>query len=284
MKKVMLLTLLVVMATAMSFAINNQYASPTDVLGAHLVYGRGCVACHSPHSGARGNGIATTDTSSGDAALWGADVAPYFNQVFNFGDAGAYVYTAPANLSAGAHDPAVTIMLCLSCHDGNLAKNGMTKGFTVETIPNAIGGHAPTWLGADGNTAGDYKNDHPVGPNATIGCGGQYNWDCTIVNAKLTAPPGSHFAQFQQDYGWVVSTVTFDKVNPAVACTTCHDQHSMTAWTGKIGGNPGTYQTYFFVRGYYNPGDPNSNSAAQFCRSCHGGEANEMHNTNLPTT
>jgi mono/diheme cytochrome c family protein len=30
-----------------------QVMSPTqDVLGAHNVYGRGCVACHTPHNGA----------------------------------------------------------------------------------------------------------------------------------------------------------------------------------------------------------------------------------------
>jgi hypothetical protein len=42
----------------------------------------------------------------------------------------------------------------------------------------------------------------------------------------------------------------------------------------------------FFVRGPYNPnsGTAGSNQTAQFCRSCHGGEANEMHGGNLPTT
>lgn len=270
-------------ATFASAQVNSSYSSPTDVLGAHLVYGRGCVACHSPHSGARGNGIATTDTTSGDAALWGANVTPYYSQTFAFGDGGGFPITTPANMSAGAHDPTVTVMLCLSCHDGNLAVNGMMKGITVETIPNAIGGNAPTWLGNDGNNKGDYNNDHPVGPKATIGCGGQYNWDCAIVGAKLTAPAGSKFAQFQLDYGFTVSPVTYDGVNPAVACTTCHDQHSMTAWNGTIAGVKGTYQTMFFIRGYYNPKLASSNSVAQFCRQCHGGESNEMHNTNLPT-
>jgi len=285
MKRIMfVLFVLLAGATFASAQVNSAYSSPTDVLGAHLVYGRGCVACHAPHSGARGNGIATTDTTSGDAALWGANVTPYYNQTFAFGDAGGFPITTPANMSAGAHDPTVVVMLCLSCHDGNLAVNGMMKGVTVETIPNAIGGNAPTWLGNDGNTKGDYNNDHPVGPKATIGCGGQYNWDCTIVGAKLTAPAGSKFAQFKLDYGFTVSTVSYDGVNPAVNCTTCHDQHSMTAYNGTIGNVKGTFQTMFFVRGYYNPGSPTSNSAAQFCRQCHGGESNEMHNTNLPTT
>ena len=285
MKRIMLVLIgVLAAATFASAQVNSNYSSPTDVLGAHLVYGRGCVACHAPHSGARGNGIATTDTTSGDAALWGANVVPYYNQTFAFGDAGGYPVTTPANMAAGAHDPTVVIMLCLSCHDGNIAVNGMMKGTTVETIPNAIGGNAPTWLGNDGNTKGDYNNDHPVGPKATIGCGGQYNWDCTIAGGKLVAPAGSKFAQFQLDYGFTVSTVSFDGVNPAVNCTTCHDQHSMTAYAGTIGSVKGVYQTMFFVRGYYNPSSATSNSVAQFCRQCHGGESNEMHNTNLPTT
>jgi len=284
MKRATLVVLVVVAAVGVAMAqVNSNYSPSSDVLGAHLVYGRGCVACHAPHNGARGNGIATADTTSGNVALWGNDLSPYYSQTFAFGDAGAYPVTTPANSTAGAHDPMVGIMLCLSCHDGNLAKNGMMKGVTVETIPNAIGGHAPTWLGNDGTTAGNYNNDHPVGPQATIGCGGQYNWDCTIVNGQLTAPAGSHFAQFQLDYGFTVSPATINGV-PAVTCTTCHDQHSMNAYKGKIGGVTGVFQTMFFVRGYYNPGNTASNSAAQFCRSCHGGESNEMHNANLPTT
>jgi len=282
MKKAMLVTLVIVVFGALAMAIDPNYSPSTDVLGAHLVYGRGCVACHSPHSGARGNGIATADATSGDSALWGPDLKPYYSQTFAFGDAGGYPVTTPANSAAGAHDPMVGIMLCLSCHDGNLAVNGMMKGSTVETIPNAIGGNAPTLLGNDGGTKGDYNNDHPVGPTAIIGCTGPYNWDCTIVNGNITAPAGTKMSNFVNDYGFVVKPSVING-NPVVTCMTCHDQHSMNAWNGTIGGVKGTYQTSFFVRGYYNPGNTASNSAAQFCRNCHGGEANEMHNANLPT-
>lgn len=284
MKKVMLVLMVVFVAAAVAMAQPDpNYAPSSDVLGAHLVYGRGCVACHSPHSGARGNGISTADVTSGDVALWGSDLTPYYSKTFAFGDAGSFPVTTPANSAAGAHDPMVGIMLCLSCHDGNLARNGMMKGSTLETIPNAIGGNAPTLLGNDGGKAGDYNNDHPVGPTAIVGCGGTYDWDCAIDSTgKITAPAGSHFAQFQKDYGWVVKTSAING-QPAVTCMTCHDQHNMNAWSGTIGGVKGTFKTSFFVRGYYNPGNTASNSAAQFCRSCHGGEGNEMHNANLPT-
>ena len=289
MKKVMLTLLLVfVAATVVMAQINSSYSPSSDVLGAHLVYGRGCVACHSPHSGAHGNGINTTDPTSGDVALWGADLTPYYNQTFAFGDAGGYPVTTPANTLAGAHDPATGIMFCLSCHDGNLALNGMMKGQTVETIPNQIGGTAPTLLGRgyDNMTANDYNNDHPVGPIAVVGCGGQYNWDCSFDGTGKLLMNGPASSQFVKDYGFAVSLVKFPG-NPdinGVTCTSCHDQHSMNAYNGTIAGTKGTYQTMFFLRGYYNPGNPASNSAAQFCRQCHGGESNELHNANLPTT
>jgi len=49
------IALLVILAVAGVAAA--QVTSPTqDVLGAHNVYGRGCIACHAPHSGAAGNG------------------------------------------------------------------------------------------------------------------------------------------------------------------------------------------------------------------------------------
>ena len=40
--------------------------------------------------------------------------------------------------------------------------------------------HAPTLLAEAAPTGGAaYNNDHPVGINAIVSCGGGYNWDCT---------------------------------------------------------------------------------------------------------
>ena len=51
---------------AASFAVAQMQPPMSDVLGAHLNYGRGCAACHAPHSGAYGNGAAkTADANSG---------------------------------------------------------------------------------------------------------------------------------------------------------------------------------------------------------------------------
>jgi len=291
MKKVMLVTL--VIFAAATFAMAQIGAAPTtDVLGAHLNYGRGCAACHAPHSGAYGNGAAKNqDPTSGNVALWGQDVGSLVGQTLIFGGTGpgtGYSETLPG-FAAGTPD--LNITLCLSCHDGNLAVGAMMKNAVYETLPPSYGTYnvIPTLLGNDHTTAGNYLNDHPVGLNAAIGCGGQYNWDCTIVNGAITYPSGTKMYQFVQNYGFFVSPGNYNGT-PIVTCTTCHNQHLMNVvkvTTGSKSGLPsGYYTTMFFVRAPYNPATttPGSNQNAQFCRECHGGEANEMNNGTAGTT
>jgi hypothetical protein len=281
------LALLVLIVALVSMTAMAQ----TDVLGAHNVYGRGCVACHAPHSGANGGmGTGTTtDPGTGNLALWGQNLSPLYGQTVKFGDAGGYPVTLPANIAGftGAHDPNFVIIACLSCHDGNLAKVGMMTGSTVETLP-IVGGHAPTLLGNDTSTAGNYNNDHPVGPSAAFGCGGQYNWDCTISatgTVSMTGPASTVFSK--TNYGFTVSLSVVNNI-PVVTCTSCHNQHSEIIYKGTIGGVTASWNTSFFVSGPYTPttgGSTVSNAAAQFCRNCHGGESNEMNGLmNVPTT
>jgi len=287
MKKAMFALLVVFAAATVAMAqtsagtINNT----ADVLGAHLGYGRGCVMCHAPHSGPAGNNVATNDAQAGEYALWGQDLTPLYGQSLTFsGDGKAtYVVTLPAKGAiTSAHDANTIILFCLSCHDGNLAKVGMMKGHTVETLP-VVGGNAPTLLGADGTGSTNmYQNDHPVGGSAIVSCGGTYNWDCTGGGNTQTAITmnGTASSLFIKDYAgsfWNGSNPlasfggTAGTVN-AVACTTCHDQHSMTVYTN----TNGSYATSFFIRGNYVP-TTGGNNAAQFCRNCHGGESNEAH-------
>jgi len=157
----------------------------------------------------------------------------------------------------------------------------MMKNKVFEAVPATYASNnIPTELGNDGSTVGNYLNDHPVGLNAIISCGGNYDWDCTIVNGKITWPAGTKMNTFVTvNYGFFVSPSAY-LGNPTVMCTTCHNQHVMNAYTVKSGNGlgAGTYSTMFFVRGPYDPGtaSSNANSQAQFCRQCHGGEANEM--------
>jgi len=285
-KFTLLLFLAVITATVMmAQAIPQVSNQTTDILGAHTGYGRGCIMCHAPHSGSAGNGVSKGDATSGNYALWGQDLTPLYGANLGFGDGGTYAVTLPAaGTITSAHDANTIILFCLSCHDGNLAKVGMMKGKTVETLP-IVGGNAPTLLGNDGSTAGNYQNDHPVGAQAIVTCGGTYNWDCTGGNTVAISMTGTASKQFATvNYGFAVSFGTFGTAVTAVTCTSCHNQHSQNVYSGTMGGVKGNYQTAFFLRGYYNP-STGGNNAAQFCRQCHGGESNEMAGQlNVPTT
>jgi hypothetical protein len=291
MKKVLLVMLMVLAVAGFSLA---QIANPTtDVLGAHLNYGRGCAGCHAPHSGAYGNGAAKhADTTAGNIALWGQDVGGLYGQQITTGQSehGSFVESLPTALTAGTPDVA-GVLMCLSCHDGNYAQGAMMKNKVFESLPSTYGtyNNIPTLLGADNTTTGNYLNDHPVGLNAYVTCGGTYDWDCTIVNGaiQMTGPNSSAFVK---NYGFFVRTSAYNN-QPTVMCTTCHNQHVMNVvkvTNGATTGLPsGNYMTMFFVRAPYNPasGNANSNQTAQFCRQCHGAEGNESNGgLTIPTT
>jgi hypothetical protein len=257
----------------------------SDVLGVHNCYGRGCVSCHAPHSGAAGNG---GRSGGGNQALWGQNLSPLYGQMVAFGDVNKRAMVslpASASMFSSSADPTFVIIACLSCHDGNVAKSGLMKGMSVEALP-VVGGHAPTLLGNDGSGAGNYNNDHPVGPTATFVCGGAHNWDCAVSSTGTISMTGPVSGQFARNYGFTVALAASGTNVPTVTCTTCHDQHSQSAWTGKIGGVQATWKTTFFVRGPYTPdSSSNGNAAAQFCRSCHPDQSNEAHGVmNVPTT
>ena len=270
---------------AATFASAQITTPTTDVLGAHLNYGRGCAACHAPHSGAFGNGNNKTgDVTTGNVALWGEDVGNLYGKAIITGqmDNGAsYTETLPSALTGTTPDVG-GVLMCLSCHDGNYAQGAMMKNKVYESLPSTYGtGTIPTLLGNDGTGTGNYLNDHPVGLNAVMGCTGPYNWDCTVSATGSVQMTGTHSAQFVTDYGFFVSPGNYNN--------TCHNQHVMNVVniTAKsASGLPaGSYATMFFLRGPYNPADANTatNQTAQFCRQCHGGESNEMNGSTAGT-
>src|SRR5579863_8902322 len=120
MKNILFIALLL-LATA-GFAAAQIGAAPTDdVLGAHLNYGRGCAACHAPHSGVYGNGSAgKADPNAGSIALWGEDVSSLYGKTITTGQSehGVYPETLPTAMNAGTPDVA-GVLMCLSCQDGN---------------------------------------------------------------------------------------------------------------------------------------------------------------------
>jgi hypothetical protein len=301
MKKVMLLVIFVLAVTGLMMAQN--WSSTVDVLGAHNNQGRGCAGCHAPHSGSFGSGHGGV-ADTGSYALWGQDASPLYGKTIAFGDGGSYTEVLPSSITSGSQEVG-SILLCLSCHDGNVTASNMMTNKSYEQaiglLTNTTYGSQPipTLLGNDGTTAGNYTNDHPVGTNATIRGGNGLVWTGTT----FTITPGSQYDQFVTNYGWPalapgkwsnpwgINTAG----QPFVLCTTCHNQHVMTVYTStkasqiqKDGGGK-FYATYFFINGPYNPNlqtyaSTRAPSTTQFCRQCHFGEANEANNTTTITT
>ena len=269
------------MLTAMAALATAQLTKPSsDILGAHLNYGRGCTACHTPHSGASGNGTAQSTAGSGAPALWGVDASGLYGKTITSGG-GSYVEVLPESMTANTPDVA-GMLVCLSCHDGNYASNTMMKNRLYETLPATYGtsNTIPTLLGRSVSGAASYINEHPVGLSAKMNCGGPTNWDCSQSNGVISMN-GSNSKKFVANYGFFVQPASYNN-SAVVLCTTCHDPHAMNVVTIVPGSNsglpPGNYATMFFLRAPYNPNDPNpmSNQTAQFCRQCHADKSNEM--------
>lgn len=271
--------LLIVLIGAGSAAA--QLTHPTsDVLGAHLNYGRGCSACHSPHSGPAGNGnAAQNEIGATSSPLWGEGAAGLYGKTI-VTDGGKFVEVLPTSLSAETPD-AAGMLTCLTCHDGNYASVATMKNRIYENLPPTYGNHnsIPTLLGSNGSTG--YLGDHPMGLSARISCGGSSGWDCADVNGSIVMN-GSASSRFVSNYGFFVKPGKYNNT-AVVVCTTCHDPHSMNVvniGSDSTSGLPrGTYATAFFLRAPYNPNDTNplSNQTAQFCRQCHADKSNEMY-------
>ncbi len=286
MNRSIFVTMMILSATG--FAMAQVVAPSTDVLGAHLNYGRGCTACHSPHSGASGNGnTKSVDAASGSTALWGEDVSSLYGKTITTGG-GKFVEVLPTSMSANTPDVS-GMLTCLSCHDGNYASKPMMKNQVIESLPSTYGTNnsIPTLLGNNGTGAGNYLNEHPMGLSAKVTCGGSSDWDCAQVNGVINMK-GVHSSQFVTHYGFFVQLGSYNDT-AVVVCTTCHNPHVMSVVTvsnnSTSGLPPGNYATMFFLRAPYNPNDTNpmSNQTAQFCRQCHADKSNEMNGSSAGT-
>jgi hypothetical protein len=340
MKKLVLL--LVVLACSILFAQTTPTAiftgtsgsvSPAvDVLGAHNNYGRGCAGCHAPHSGnfgAGGNGITgtTKDLWTGTNALFAQDMGPLYGKSLDFsnlgpsGSSSKYTLATPAAGNPTAWTPQQYadvrgILMCLACHDGNVARGAMMQNYAYEQQIGALpstygGGKIPTLLANDGTAAGDYNNDHPIGENATLDLALGTTYGDSIQGlvyvtsgasvTSITVAPGGQYQQFMTSYGapalmkgaYVYPTPVNASGLPYVVCTTCHNQHVMnvyaaTATSPIAGKNTGTYGTFFFVNAPYDVGNTgvqktDAISTTQFCRQCHFRLSNEAHGGTFST-
>jgi cytochrome c553 len=283
-----ILCVVIVFLTGMGFAAGQITTETTDVLGAHLNYGRGCSACHAPHSGAGGNGSTRFAAQNGNQSmLWGEDVSGLLGKTITTGG-GKFVEVLPASMLAGTPDVA-GMLTCLSCHDGNYAQSAMMRNKLYETLPSAYSASAsaPTLFGGNGSGMGSYVNQHPMGLNAVVSCGGPAGWDCSESSGVIRMQ-GAHSGRFVSNYGFFVKLGSYNNT-AVVVCTTCHDPHAMSVVTIDKNSNSGlpagTYATMFFLRAPYNLNDRNplSNQSAQFCRQCHADKSNEMNGSTATT-
>lgn len=278
------ISVFVLMLFASVFAAAQITQPSNDILGAHLNYGRGCTACHSPHSATAANGK-SANAATGNTLLWGEDAGSLYGRTITTGG-GKYVEVLPASMSATTPD-ATGMLTCLTCHDGNFAPAAMMKNKMYETLPATYGNQnsIPTLIASPGT--GSYISEHPMGLNAVIGCGGEQNWDCTQANGVISMK-GYASSRFVQSYGFFVKPGVYNNKS-VVVCTTCHDPHVMNVVTinrnSSSGLPPGNYATMFFLRAPYNPNDTNpmSNQTAQFCRQCHADKSNEMNGSTAGT-
>jgi hypothetical protein len=321
MKKFMFVLLVVVIAASMAMAQsiikgNVAYIPTTDVQGAHENGGRGCAGCHAPHSGGRGSGggtaVGQTSTAAGvaegDSGLWGTDTASITANGVSINFDG---YTASlAGLTWASGSLYTGVATCLSCHDGNISKGAMMSGqayeqsFGLLNFATNVGSNGqasavnlygsapiPTLLGNDGGVAGDYKNDHPVGPMANLGkvasaaLGNGLTYTVNGTKLTMSVTPGTTYANFVAAYGTpavrsLASNNDGVANNQYVVCTTCHNQHVQNVYSavghGAVpiaGGAVTAAQTIFYVNGPYNPGAPydptHVPSTNAFCLQCH---------------
>src|SRR3974390_2777581 len=123
MKKLALVLMFVLAFAGLMMAQN--WSSTVDVLGAHQNQGRGCAGCHAPHSGSFGSGHGGA-ADAGSYALWGQDASPLYGKSIAFGDGGTYTEVLPGSITRRRQEVG-GILLCLSCHDGNLTPSNMLQ-------------------------------------------------------------------------------------------------------------------------------------------------------------
>jgi uncharacterized protein (UPF0333 family) len=319
MKKFLFVALVIVIAASMAMAQplegNMAYVPTTDVQGAHENGGRGCAGCHAPHSGGRGAGggsivstaVTAAGVAEGDSGLWGTDTAAVTSAAGVFKFDGTYTTTL-TGLTWSSGSLYTGVATCLSCHDGNISKGAMMSGqayeqsFGLLNFATSVGSNhganavnlygsapIPTLLGSDGGVAGDYSNDHPVGPMANLGkvaaaaLGNGLTYTVNGTKLTMVVTPNTTYANFVAAYGTpAISSLASNNDgiagNQYVVCTTCHNQHVQNVYSfssSKAIGSAttGAAATIFYVNGPYNPGAPydptHVPSTNAFCLQCH---------------
>ena len=263
-----------------------------DVLGPHGDGARGCAVCHASRSGSSAVQSAEENRSN-VAPLWGGGSSPDYGAAVSLAEESHYVEMSSLPQPYAGREVS-GVLLCLSCHDGNLTPQNMLQSWSYEHQVGLLAftpfstQKIPSLLTRDEAAV----EDHPIGIGAPISPGG----GLFFSEGKFSVVPNSPYAQFIANYGWPSlapgkrsSAYGVSSSNePYALCTTCHDQHVRNVYvsggSSPIGGegNSKFYTTYFFLNGPYDPtrklaGHPTT-SSEQFCRQCHFDLSNEGNN------
>src|ERR1039457_1274718 len=119
----LIISICMLLFVATGFAVGQAYSS--DNMGAHVNFGRGCSACHIPHTGSIGTSSGATQAP---AMLRGEYVT------------GTYSASEDKSFDAAVKKPEQGgLLMCLSCHDGNYAPKSMMKDSVYEAFPSTYG-------------------------------------------------------------------------------------------------------------------------------------------------
>jgi hypothetical protein len=275
-------------ACQMGFAQCSSCDNAMNAVSAHAISGRGCVGCHPAHT----QPCSEEGDSSSRNGTWGGAITPYCKSIAQIDKNGGLV---PQSETKATVVPEVAhVLLCLSCHDGNLAPQNMIANQSyAEFGPVGNAGHKAI-ASLRGKNDWTHSMEHPLGPRAVIPLGNGLQF----VNGEFSIVAGSRYAEFVANYGWPTLApvrggargygITVDG-KPYVLCTTCHNPHSIQEYASRpespIAGDGGGhyYTTFFSLNGPYNPYTHNldgrmATSNVQFCRQCHFDLANEGNN------
>lgn len=197
MKKIILLTVAMVLVASVAFGANTIVGSRHD-LSSVGVNGQVCIFCHTPHN---------ANTSAGP--LWSHSAS-----------AKSYSVYASATLNNTPTAPGGVSKACLGCHDGSIAVGaiayGRTSGDKATTGKDGAESYAAGSVMINGAQAGnpllgtDLRDDHPVSIPYV-----------NTYDAGLRAPTGTLVVN------GAVSVQLFGTASPyTVECASCHDVHS----------------------------------------------------------
>ena len=286
--------LLLVLAVPLSSGAQTYPAnvSLADMLGPHGDGARGCTVCHASRSG-HSVEEAIQGSDGNVTPLWGATNGPDYGAAVSIAEEAHFVDISSSPQPYAGRE-VNGVLLCLSCHDGNLTPQNMLQSWSYEhqvgllTLTPFSSQKIASLLTRDEAPV----EDHPIGFGAPINPGG----GLVFSEGKFSVVANSPYAQFIANYGFPSlasgrRSSAYGMSNsgePYALCTTCHDQHVRNVYvsggSSPIAGerNGKFYKTYFFLNGPYDPAQKVAGSATtsseQFCRQCHFDLSNEGNN------